>query len=113
MRQSAIRSALAVAIYLLESDDPTASSPETLKEWKRLLAASEDRFSTQQHNMFMELAGLEDQIEKGHFLNVHFRAFKLANDAWLEHIRQNAIGGSRAANSPGGAVLDDDRDGDR
>ncbi len=40
----------------------------------------------------------------------HFRAFKLANDAWQEHIRQNAKSGARTGRSPAGAVLDDDRD---
>lgn len=63
-----------------------------------------------QKKLMVELEGLKDQVEKGHFLNVHFRAFRLAWDAWQEHIRQNALSGSRAVHSPGGAVLDDDRD---
>jgi len=40
------------------------------------------------------LAGLKDQVRKGHYLNVHFRAFELAHEAWQEHIRQNAVIGS-------------------
>jgi len=64
----------------------------------------------EQQRLLLELHGLRDQIEKGHFLNVHFRAFQLAGMAWQEHIRQNAIDGSRDCNSPAGAVLDDERD---
>lgn len=63
--------------------------------------------STQQQQMLIELNGLRDQIEKGHYLNVHFRAFQLAHAAWQEHIRQNAVTGAR---TPGGvreAVLDE------
>jgi len=70
---------------------------------------SERAMTTQQQKLLVELHGLKDQIEKGHYLNVHFRAFQLAHEAWQEHIRQNAIGGSRQVNSPAGAVLDDDR----
>lgn len=69
--------------------------------------------TTEQQKLLAELRGLEEQIQKGHFLNVHFRAFRLANDAWQEHIRQNAIGGARIYNSPAGAVLDNKRDDDR
>lgn len=65
--------------------------------------------TTEQQVMLIALEGLKDQIEKGHFLNVHFRAFELAHNAWREHIRQNAIVGSRQAHSPAGAVLDDER----
>lgn len=69
----------------------------------------------EQNKLMAEVAGIRDQIEKGHFLNVHFRAFRLAYEAWQEHIRQNALAGSRggyvAGKSPGGAVLDDERDG--
>jgi hypothetical protein len=40
--------------------------------------------------------------------------FKLANDAWQEHIRQNALSGARggfvAGQSPAGAVLDNERE---
>lgn len=64
----------------------------------------------EQSKLLCELAGIRDQIRKGHYLNVHFRAFRLAHDAWQEHIRQNAVAGSRAGHSPGGAVLDNDRD---
>lgn len=73
------------------------------------MAREDYQLSTEQKAMLLELHGLEDQICKGHFLNVHFRAFKLAYAAWQEHIRQNAVSGSRAGNSPAGAVLDDDR----
>lgn len=66
--------------------------------------------TTEQNKLLAELAGIRDQIEKGHYLNVHFRAFRLSHDAWQEHIRQNAVSGSRAHNSPGGAVLDEERD---
>jgi hypothetical protein len=59
----------------------------------------------------LDLVGLEDQIMKRHFLNVHFRAFRLAHEGWQEHIRANALSGSQAWGSPGGAVLDDNRDG--
>ena len=63
--------------------------------------------------MIVELRGLEEQIRKGHYLNVHFRAFQLAYSAWMEHIRQNAVTGARggfvAGVGPGGAVLDGDR----
>jgi hypothetical protein len=65
--------------------------------------------TTQQEKMLAELRGLEDQIMKCHFLTVHFRAFQLANESWQEHIRQNALSGSRRAQSPAGAVLDDER----
>lgn len=65
--------------------------------------------TTQQNIMLIELAGIEDQIKKGHYLNVHFRAFKLADIAWKEHIRMNAVHGSGSVNSPAGAVLDDER----
>lgn len=66
--------------------------------------------TTEQKALLVQLDGLRDQIEKGHFLNVHFRAFRLSHDAWLEHIRVNAVSGSRAVHSPGGAVMDDERD---
>lgn len=61
--------------------------------------------TVEQEKLLAELRGLEDQIRKGHFLNTHFRAFRLANDAWQEHIRQNALAG----HGPPGAVLDDER----
>lgn len=70
--------------------------------------------TTEQSAMLVELRGIEDQIRKGHHLNVHFRAFQLAHRAWMEHIRVNAVTGARgghvAGRGPGGAVLDDDRD---
>jgi len=66
--------------------------------------------TVEQRKLALELVGLRDQIEKSHFLNVHFRAFSLAHQAWMEHIRQNAVSGSRAGHSPGGAVLDPERD---
>ena len=67
--------------------------------------------TTEQSKALAELEGLRDQIEKGHWLNVHFRAFRLANDAWQNHVRANALTGSRESCSPGGAVLDGERDG--
>lgn len=63
--------------------------------------------------MLVDLEGLRDQIKKHHFLNVHFRAFELANEAWQAHMRANAVSGSRRCHSPGGAVLDEERDGRR
>jgi hypothetical protein len=70
---------------------------------------------TPEQQMFLaELRGLEDQIGKGHWLNIHFRAFELSYRAWQEHIRANARSGARgefvAGKSPGGAVLDGERD---
>jgi hypothetical protein len=59
----------------------------------------------------LKLSELEDQIAKGHWLNVHFRAFELAYDAWKLHIRANAQLGARYCGSLGGAVLDAARDG--
>jgi hypothetical protein len=76
-----------------------------------LTVGAEEKMTAEQDRLLLELVGLHDQIEKGHYLNVHFRAFRLAHDAWLEHIRQNALSGSRSGHSPGGAVLDDQRDG--
>lgn len=74
---------------------------------------SDETMTTQQRMMLIELHGLEDQIRKGHHLNVHFRAFRLAYTAWEEHIRCNAVsaarGGYVAGVGPAGAVLDDDR----
>lgn len=64
----------------------------------------------EQDKLLADLRGLEDQIFKMHFLNVHFRAFELANEAWQLHIRANAKVGSRRVQSPAGAVLDDERD---
>ena len=66
--------------------------------------------TTAQGKLLMAIEGLRDQVEKSHFLNAHFRAFEIAHDCWKEHIRMNALSGSRACNSPAGAVLDDDRD---
>lgn len=63
----------------------------------------------EQKKLLVDVRGLEDQIRKEHYLNVHFRAFQLAHEAWQEHIRQNAITGSRTVNSPAGSVLDDER----
>ena len=66
-----------------------------------------EALTTQQRQLLIELDGLRDQIHKGHFLNVHFRAFQLAHAAWMEHVRQNAVTGAR---EPGGireAVLDE------
>jgi len=39
-----------------------------------------------QRRMLLELRCLRDQIKKGHFLNVHFRAFALSDMAWKAHI---------------------------
>lgn len=63
----------------------------------------------EQERLMLELHGISDQIVKKHYLNVHFRAFKLAHESWQEHIRANAVAGSRECNSPAGAVLDDER----
>jgi hypothetical protein len=69
--------------------------------------------SNEQKRLLMELEGIADQIKKGHYLNVHFRAFQLSNSSWQEHIRQNAVrcarGGEIAGVGPAGAVLDDER----
>ena len=66
----------------------------------------------EQQKLLVELEGIADQIRKEHYLNVHFRAFTLAYEAWHEHIRQNAVVGSRHVNSPAGAVGDaEDRGG--
>lgn len=70
----------------------------------------DSELTVEQNQLLAELHGLEDQIRKGHFLNAHFRAFQLSHAAWMEHIRQNAVSGSRRCHSPGGAVLDGDRD---
>lgn len=64
----------------------------------------------ERESFLAKLQGLENQLHKDHWLNVHFRAFELANDAWQMHIRMNAITGSRQVHSPGGAVLDPERD---
>lgn len=66
--------------------------------------------TTEQRKLLMSITGLRDQIGKSHFLNAHFRAFEIARDCWKEHVRMNALSGSRACNSPAGAVLDDERD---
>ena len=69
--------------------------------------------NNEQERLLSQLVGLRAQIEKQHYLNVHFRAFRLANDAWHEHVLGNARAGAREGHSPGGAVLDDARDGRR
>ena len=61
----------------------------------------------EQERMFVSLRGIEDQIRKDHYLNVHFRAFELADAAWKEHIRQSAVPTARQHNAPKGAVLDE------
>lgn len=66
--------------------------------------------TTEQDRAMCDLAGLRDQIEKEHWLNVHFRAFQLAHEAWQNHVRANARVGAKAVGSPGGAVLDGERD---
>ena len=66
--------------------------------------------TVEQDALLAEARGIKEQIEKEHYLNVHFRAFELADHAWKLHIRANAIVGSRKVNSPGGAVLDPSRD---
>ncbi|KKN78835.1 hypothetical protein LCGC14_0346070 [marine sediment metagenome] len=60
-----------------------------------------------QKKLLAETEGIIDQIKKQHWLNVHFRAFELANNAWKEHIRANARVGAKEVDSPAGAVLDD------
>ena len=84
-----------------------------MKGEKVPLGKAEDRdgVSVAQEKAITELYGIEDQIQKRHWLNVHFRAYQLANDAWKEHIRLNAETRAREVNSPGGAVLDPERDG--
>jgi len=67
--------------------------------------------TSEQERLLHHVHGIEEQVRKGHFLNVHFRAFELAHESWREHVRQNAVIGSRRYNSPGGAVLDPERDG--
>ena len=67
------------------------------------------QMTTEQKKLLASIDGLRAQIEKSHFLNAHFRAFEIANDCWREHIRMNALSGSRACGSPAGAVIDDDR----
>ena len=57
-----------------------------------------------------QLSGLQEQIEKQHWLNVHFRAFQLADYAWKQHIMANARLGSEHSGSPCGAVLDGKRE---
>ena len=61
--------------------------------------------TVEQNKLLLELVGLRDQIEKQHYLNVHFRAFRLANDAWTEHVRANALSTARKSGLPG-AVAD-------
>ena len=63
-----------------------------------------------QDKALCELRGLKDQIDKQHWLNVHFRAFQLAHFAWQQHILANSRLGAKQVHSPGGAVLDDERD---
>lgn len=60
--------------------------------------------------LLLHLEGIRDQIEKGHFLNVHFRAFRLGYEAWQEHIRVSAATGARntSGRSPMGALLEDE-----
>jgi hypothetical protein len=62
--------------------------------------------STEQEKLLVEVAGISDQIKKGHYLNVHFRAFELAYNSWREHVRQNAITGAKRCGSPMGAVME-------
>ena len=64
----------------------------------------------QQKKLLASVDGIANQIKKNHWLNVHFRAFELANEAWTEHIRTNARAGANEHNSPAGAVLDNERD---
>lgn len=63
--------------------------------------------TVEQQKAISDLEAIKEQIEKGHWLNVHFRAFKLSHDAWQNHILANAQQGARSVNSPSGAVLDD------
>ena len=64
--------------------------------------------TTEQNKALCELTGLKDQIGKQHWLNVHFRAFELADFAWKQHVFANARVGAKAVNSPDGAVLADE-----
>ena len=62
--------------------------------------------TSEQEKLLAMVRGIEDQIMKEHWLNVHFRAFRLSGEAWKEHIISNAQAGARKVNSPAGAVLD-------
>ena len=44
----------------------------------------------EQRRMLLELHGIRNQILKDQYLNAHFRAFTLADQAWKEHIRINS-----------------------
>lgn len=71
----------------------------------------DESLTVQQRQMLIELHGIADQIRKGHYLNVHFRAFQLAHASWQEHIRQNAMRGARAtAATPSLGNEEDDHD---
>lgn len=70
----------------------------------------EQSLNGDQRKAMTDLQGMADQVEKQHWLNIHFRAFRLSHDAWQHHILANARAGSRACNSPAGAVLDDTRE---
>jgi hypothetical protein len=78
---------MAYVIDYLLSDD---LGPETfLKRWEeKKLDTPLNQPQTNIDNL--DLQGIEDQIEKSQWLNVHFRAFQLANLAWQKHIEANA-----------------------
>lgn len=47
--------------------------------------------SKEQEKAIKDIRGLRDQIKKGHWLNVHFRAVELAYFAWKQYIEQGKI----------------------
>ena len=65
-----------------------------LRKWEETIVKAErpegGEMKRQQEDALSQLSGLEDQIKKQHWLNVHFSAFTLANDAWTNHAKQKA-----------------------
>ncbi len=55
--------------------------------------------------MMRQLEQCADQVNKQHWLNIHFQAFEIANDAWKLHILANARTGAKQCGSPLAAVL--------
>ncbi len=105
-RDEAAELRYAVAIACVTDSDITFRLYAIIE--RETYESQDPRLSTQQRSMGLGTAGIDEQIRKGHYLNVHFRAFDLAHEAWLEHIRQNAIVGASGV-GPAGAVLDDTR----
>lgn len=111
--QAKVRADGIVVLLTYEGDEIATLSDEALSDVAAIAIENQRTeqgrypLTGQQRSMLIDIAGLEDQICKGHHLNVHFRAFDLAHKSWMEHIRQNAVAGARSGNSPLGAVLDD------